>query len=215
MSFNTPTIDTHIASIFDKLEKNSLVLDLGTSKRFAKEIASYQSILEKNNYYALGYQPEKLFGQDSCDLSGDILQLPFKTSIADLVICIEVIEHVKNPFEAIAEIYRVTKPGGVVILTTPFLTAYHGKGTDTSDFSHASYPDFWRFTFQGLETLFADFSTVEVIPFSNTYQYLYRVITHSLGLKILCNPLVLNLLEKVQKLEVGVTTHRHLVIAKK
>src|SRR5690606_385404 len=90
---------------------------------------------------------------------------------ADLVICLEVIEHVKNPFQADEEIRRVLKPSGKVLLTTPFIMPYHGKSIFKDNFSHVAYPDFWRFTHQGLEWLFDDFNSVEIMPFSNSYEF--------------------------------------------
>jgi len=46
-------------------------------------------------------------------------KLPFKDNEFDTVVGTEIIEHVKNDKEVIKEIFRVCKPGGRVILTTP------------------------------------------------------------------------------------------------
>ncbi len=45
--------------------------------------------------------------------------LPFKKESFDLIISTEVIEHLENYRQLIREIYRLLKPGGVVILSTP------------------------------------------------------------------------------------------------
>jgi ubiquinone/menaquinone biosynthesis C-methylase UbiE len=45
--------------------------------------------------------------------------LPFADGIFDRVLCIEVIEHIKNPEQALDEMHRVLKPGGQLILATP------------------------------------------------------------------------------------------------
>ncbi len=50
---------------------------------------------------------------------GDAEQLAFQDETFDLVICSEVLEHLLEPQQALAEIRRVTKRGGTVILTTP------------------------------------------------------------------------------------------------
>ncbi len=50
---------------------------------------------------------------------GDTLQLPFSEGMFDIVISTEVIEHTVDPKKAILEIFRVLKPGGMVVLTTP------------------------------------------------------------------------------------------------
>lgn len=45
--------------------------------------------------------------------------LPFRDSEFDVVLCLEVIEHVIYPEVTLTEIRRVLKPSGVLILTTP------------------------------------------------------------------------------------------------
>src|SRR5260370_12627705 len=51
--------------------------------------------------------------------------LPFPDGSYDYVFCIEVLEHVPNPFGTLTEIQRVLKPGGVLILSVP--NPYHLK----------------------------------------------------------------------------------------
>lgn len=51
---------------------------------------------------------------------GDLNQsLPYPAESFDLVVCVEGIEHLENPFNAIREFSRVLKPGGKIILTLP------------------------------------------------------------------------------------------------
>jgi len=54
-------------------------------------------------------------------LQGDSSQLPFPCDFFDVVTFIEVLEHLppKEEFPTIKEIYRVLKPGGIMILSTP------------------------------------------------------------------------------------------------
>jgi len=46
-------------------------------------------------------------------------ELPFEDNSFDVVLLIEVIEHVRNPALLLDEIYRILKNGGVLILSTP------------------------------------------------------------------------------------------------
>ncbi len=46
-------------------------------------------------------------------------QLPFGHNTFDAIISLQVIEHINDDIEFIAEAYRVLKPGGFLILTTP------------------------------------------------------------------------------------------------
>jgi 2-polyprenyl-3-methyl-5-hydroxy-6-metoxy-1,4-benzoquinol methylase len=50
---------------------------------------------------------------------GSALDIPFRKDKYDITLCTEVIEHTENPERAISELFRVTKPGGYIILTTP------------------------------------------------------------------------------------------------
>lgn len=71
----------------------------------------------------------------------------------DSAICLEVLEHVPNPHQAIKEIYRILKPSGVLIISVPHLSRIH----------NAPY-DYYRFTLYGLIHLLnsAGFSVITI-----------------------------------------------------
>jgi SAM-dependent methyltransferase len=46
-------------------------------------------------------------------------QLPFADEIFDLVVAVEVIEHLERPYHLLREFGRVLKPGGYAVITTP------------------------------------------------------------------------------------------------
>ena len=50
---------------------------------------------------------------------GNIYSLPFIDSRFDLVMSLEVLEHLENPAKVLAEVSRVLKPNGVFIFATP------------------------------------------------------------------------------------------------
>jgi 2-polyprenyl-3-methyl-5-hydroxy-6-metoxy-1,4-benzoquinol methylase len=49
----------------------------------------------------------------------DLGKAPLKEGCADVVCAVEIIEHLENPRAFIRELVRLTKPGGLVIVTTP------------------------------------------------------------------------------------------------
>jgi SAM-dependent methyltransferase len=63
----------------------------------------------------------KEFGRAACtaDYYGDACQLPFHSNSLDYVASSHVLEHVANPVAALAEWYRVLRPGGIIYLVVP------------------------------------------------------------------------------------------------
>jgi len=53
-------------------------------------------------------------------LYASALKLPLESNSVDVVLCLDVIEHIQEEDRLIKEISRVLKPGGKVILSTPF-----------------------------------------------------------------------------------------------
>jgi SAM-dependent methyltransferase len=47
--------------------------------------------------------------------------------IADVVVCVETVEHVENPRALVRELKRLARPGGLVVITTPNQLSLHSK----------------------------------------------------------------------------------------
>ena len=82
----------------------------------------------------------------------------------DVVFCTEVLEHVSNPFNAVSELFRMTKKNGVVVVSTPFNFRIHGP-----------LPDNWRFTEHGLRELFKNFSSLKITPLNDDNRFLMPI----------------------------------------
>ncbi len=81
----------------------------------------------------------------------DGTQIPFPDNHFDAILCTEVLEHALEPQALIAEMHRVLRPGGSLVLTVPFAARVH----------HIPY-DFHRFTRYRLAQMFAAFGAVQV-----------------------------------------------------
>jgi SAM-dependent methyltransferase len=66
----------------------------------------------------------------SYDFISDEKSFPVPDSFADCIICIQVLEHVTNPFDFFKEISRIAKSGGTIFLTTNFLFPVHYSPRD-------------------------------------------------------------------------------------
>jgi SAM-dependent methyltransferase len=188
------------------------ILDIGTSQRFAKELRPYEALFANKNYIAAGYQPIASSDRYACDCHQDILAMTFADSSFDAILCIQVLEHVSNPFTASGELHRVLRPGGKLLVTTPFLVQYHGKGKNEFSPDHGSYPDFWRFTHQGLEQLFSQFRGIRVFPLDGPIEV--RLMQFYLT-PLLAWPPVRKAIDFIDRPQVDKATTRHLLMAYK
>jgi SAM-dependent methyltransferase/uncharacterized protein YbaR (Trm112 family) len=84
------------------------------------------------------------------DVVGDLHDLPIKSDSIDFAFGGAVMEHVRDPARAIAELYRVIRPGGYIYADWAFLAAYHG-------FPH----HYSNLTLQGVEDAFHAFTRLE------------------------------------------------------
>lgn len=50
---------------------------------------------------------------------GDVTKIPFSNGFFDTVVCMDVLEHLDEPWKATSELMRVTKKGGRVIVSVP------------------------------------------------------------------------------------------------
>jgi SAM-dependent methyltransferase len=83
-----------------------------------------------------------LVGGETIDVCAAAEHLPFPDEVFDLVLSQEVLEHVRAPFQAMSEMKRVLKKGGVLYCQVPFIIGYHPGPTD-----------FWRFTREGIQEM--------------------------------------------------------------
>jgi len=88
---------------------------------------------------------EKYIGMDYLtdrskpDVVGSATDIPLGDASFDTVVSTEVLEHVPDPLKALREMYRVLKPGGYLILSTPMYWPRH----------EVPY-DYFRYPYDGL-----------------------------------------------------------------
>jgi SAM-dependent methyltransferase len=122
---------------------NALVLDVGG------RIQPYRSLINGrlSRYIAIDLRLTPLV-----DIAGNAAQLPLRNDCFDLVLCTQMLEYAPDPRQVIAEIHRVLKPGGFLLLSAP---AVHPQDSDR---------DAWRFLPGALRELLLEFSAVDLAP---------------------------------------------------
>jgi SAM-dependent methyltransferase len=131
------------------------VLDIGG------RIQPYRSLMpaKDTRYIAIDLRLTSLV-----DIIADASRLPFSEAQYDLVICTQVLEYVSNPFETVAEIRRVLKPGGFLLLSVPSL------------YPSDSPMDGWRYFPAAIRRLTAEFSAIEIAAEGGSVVGLFRTL---------------------------------------
>ena len=126
----------HIAEAVGRYARGRL-LDVGCGARpYARELA------EKAGKVVGLECDRRRYADAPPQVWGDALDLPFLEESFDTVFSSQVLEHLPEPARAMAEISRVLRPGGFLILTAPHIWGIHEEPND-----------FFRFTPFGLEHL--------------------------------------------------------------
>lgn len=135
------------------------ILDVGGGLKLSKELEKYKDLFKNCHYRVLDNNPEV-----NPDILADAHQLPLTDESIDAIICKSVLEHVKNPFLVMDEIYRVLKVGGYCFVCLPFIYPYHGN---------IIYKDYFRFTKDGVELLISKYSHKETMTMRGSLESVF------------------------------------------
>jgi len=126
------------------------VLDLGCGHK------PYAHLFRWSRYVGIDL-PSNMAKSRVVDVYASGLALPFPVESFDAVVCAEVLEHVPDPARLLAEVHRVLRPGGHLVLTTPQTWGLHEEPHD-----------YFRYTKYGLDRLarVAGLEPVHIAPTS-------------------------------------------------
>jgi len=151
----------------------------------------YRSLFQVSEYTGLDIDSETNRRRGSADVLYDGTRFPFDDGRFDAVLCNQVLEHVFNPEQFVAEIRRVLAPGGRLLLSVPFVWDEHEQPWDYarySSFGLRSLLERQGFTVLRHEKLLADASVLAQL----LNAYLFRVTrTRWLLVNLMLTPLLM------------------------
>jgi len=106
-----------LLKILRKYASNGRILDLGCAKGY------FVDMLNLNGYSAIGTDISLTALKNGIrridKVRADSEALPFKNCSFKGILAVHTLEHFPDPHQAVSEVYRVLKPGGVVLAITP------------------------------------------------------------------------------------------------
>lgn len=105
------------------------ILDVGCGQK------PYASLFDASAYVGLEFDTPENRARGVADVYYDGGDFPFPAKEFDAVICSQVLEHVFNPSEFLAEVHRVLRNGGKLLLTVPFVWDEHEQPYDFARYS--------------------------------------------------------------------------------
>lgn len=109
-----------------------LVVDIGAGR------APYRNLIACEKY--VGVDVRRRGDVENLVIADVHNHLPFADDSVDLVIMTEALEHLRDPAVAMREVWRILKPAGRLILTTPFLWPIHEEPNDYQRFTPYGLP---------------------------------------------------------------------------
>jgi SAM-dependent methyltransferase len=135
------SIHYQLKLLSDNFEKK-LILNLGCGDKRYNEIFEVKNKIISMDVHVSGHDIKNKLA----DIFYDGKTFPFEDSYFDVIFSTEVIEHVEDLDSYCKESYRVLKPGGLLIISTPFFWGEH------------EIPfDFRRLTSFGIKKLFVSY----------------------------------------------------------
>jgi ubiquinone/menaquinone biosynthesis C-methylase UbiE len=122
--------ETWLENVLQRIPSNSKILDAGAgTQRYRKYCKHLEYVSQDFGEYDGKGDDSALqmgeFDYGKLDIVSDITSIPMPNSSFDAIMCIEVLEHLPDPVQAIREFSRLLKPNGHLIITAPFCSLTH------------------------------------------------------------------------------------------
>lgn len=159
----TEGIDRFVLSTVKGSQPGAVLLDAGAGEcRFKEQLRHVRYIAVDTRW------GDQRWDYSGIDAVSTIDRLPFKPDVFDIIICTQVLEHVREPQRVLDELFRSLAQGGVICITAP-----QGWGV------HQPPHDYFRFTCHALSYLLenAGFDHITITPSCGYFGYLANRLT--------------------------------------
>lgn len=170
-NYNSSARESWLETTLGHIPVGSRILDAGAGELVYKKYCNHLAYVAQDFAQydgqgdGSGLQTGK-WNQSQLDIICDITAIPAPDKSFDAVMCVEVFEHLPNPFMALKEFSRLLKPGGKLILTAPFCAFTHFAPY----FFHTGFSPYWHQTHLPAH----GFEILELIPNGNFSTYLMQ-----------------------------------------
>jgi SAM-dependent methyltransferase len=159
-------IEDAVRSFAQELCDGARVLDAGAGE------CTYKDFFARQRYLGIDLGiGDVAWNYSQLDAVADLTAVPFPAGVFDAVVNLVTLEHVREPGLVLAELCRVLKPGGKLLLVVPHEWE-----------EHQTPHDYFRYTRYGTEYLLnhAGFAQISVQPVGGFFRLLSRRLLNAL-----------------------------------
>lgn len=155
------------------IPQGAKILDAGAGELQYKKYCTHLDYISQDfcQYTGKGdgkAKQRKNWDTSQIDIVSDITSIPEIDNSIDAIMCIEVLEHLPSPINALEEFNRLLQKNGILIITAPFASLTH--------FSPYHYYSGFSSNFYEYHLKQAGFSIEEMVPNGNFFEFMAQEI---------------------------------------